>query len=86
MKDKLTCLEPEFVNDSVAQESIPPVYVAWWAEPVFVNLFKGTVSWDRFQNFWQKFTELGLTKGRGWFLNFLEAPVILKRKKYIYCG
>jgi hypothetical protein len=44
MKDKLTCLEPEFVNDSVAQESIPPVYVAWWAEPVFVNLFKGTVS------------------------------------------
>ncbi len=27
-----------------------------------------------------------LTKGRGWFLNFLEAPMILKRKKYIYCG
>jgi hypothetical protein len=43
MMDKLTykkSLEPEFVNDSVAQESIPPVYVAWWAEPVFVNLFK----------------------------------------------
>ncbi len=34
----------------------------------------------------KKFTELGLTKGRGWFLNFLEAPMILKRKKYIYCG
>ncbi len=29
---------------------------------------KGTVSWDRFQKFWQKFTALGLTKGRGWFL------------------
>ncbi len=25
----------------------------------------------------------GLTKGRGWFLNFLEALMILKRKKYI---
>jgi hypothetical protein len=24
-----------------------------------------------------KFTELGLTKGRGWFLNFLGAPMIL---------
>jgi len=32
--------------------------------------FKGTVSWDRFQKFQQKYTELGLTKGRGWFLNF----------------
>jgi hypothetical protein len=39
-----------------------------------------------FKNFEQKFTELGLTKGRGWFLNFLRAPMILKRKKYIYCG
>ncbi len=29
---------------------------------------------------------LGLTKGRGWFLNFLQAPMILKCKKYIYCG
>ncbi len=24
--------------------------------------------------------------GRGWFLNFLGASMILKRKKYIYCG
>jgi hypothetical protein len=39
---------------------------------------KGTVSWGRFQKYWQKFTELGLTKGRGWFLNFLGAPMILK--------
>ncbi len=45
------------------------------------TLLKGTVSWDRFQKFWQKFTELGLTKGRGGFLNFLRAPMILKRKK-----
>jgi hypothetical protein len=47
---------------------------------------KGTVSWDRFQKFWQQFTELNLTMGRGWFLNFLWASMILKRKKYIYCG
>ncbi len=39
---------------------------------VFNNhiIFKGTVSWDRFQNFWQKFTEQSLNKGRGWFVNF----------------
>jgi hypothetical protein len=43
-----------------------------WKRHKGVGVFKGTVSWDRFQNFWQKFTELGLTKGRGWFLNFLE--------------
>ncbi len=39
--------------------------------------FIGTVSWDRLNKFWQKFTELGLTKGRGRILNFLEAPMIL---------
>jgi hypothetical protein len=38
-----------------------------------------------FKNF-DKITELGLTKGRGWFFNFLGAPMILNRKKYIYCG
>jgi hypothetical protein len=38
------------------------------------------------QKCWQKFTELDLTKGRGGFLNFLGAKMILKRKKYIYCG
>jgi hypothetical protein len=31
-------------------------------------------------------TELDLTKGRGWFLNFLGAPMILYCKKFIYCG
>ncbi len=31
---------------------------------------KGTVSWDRLQIFWQKLSEQGLTKGRGWFLKF----------------
>jgi hypothetical protein len=42
-----------------------------------IYMFKGTVSWDRFQKFWLKFTELDLTKGRGWFLNYLWAPMIL---------
>jgi len=46
-----------------------------WAERI--RLFKGTVSWDRFQNFWPKYKELGLTKGRDWCLNFLGAPMIL---------
>jgi hypothetical protein len=39
-----------------------------------------------FKNFDKKFTELDLTKGRGCFLNFVGAPIILKRKKEIYCG
>ncbi len=34
-----------------------------------------------FKNVGQKFTKLGLTKGRGWFLNFLGAPMILKMQK-----
>ena len=51
-----------------------------------LSIFKGTVSWERFQKFWQKYTELGLTKGRGWFLNLLWASMILKYKKFIYCG
>ena len=42
-----------------------------------VSPIKGTGSWDRFQKFWHKFTEPGLTKGRSWFLNFLEALMIL---------
>ncbi len=41
------------------------------------SVLKGTVTWNRFQKFWQKFTEPGLTKGRSWFLNFLGAPMIL---------
>ncbi len=36
------------------------------------SVLKGTVSWDRFQKFSQKFTEPGLTKGRTWFLNFFR--------------
>ncbi len=36
------------------------------------TLFKGTVSWDRFQKIWPKFKELGLTKGRDWFWNFFR--------------
>ncbi len=35
-----------------------------------LQMSKGTVSWERLKKLWQKFTELGLKKGRGWFLNF----------------
>ncbi len=37
---------------------------------------KGTVLRDRFRKCWRKLTDLGLNKGRGWFLNFSEAPLI----------
>ncbi len=42
-----------------------------------LQMSKGTVSWDRFKKLWQKFTELGLNKARGWFLNFFAASMIL---------
>jgi hypothetical protein len=47
---------------------------------------KGTVSWDRFQKCWQKFTELGLTKERGWFLNFCRGSNDFKTPKSIFIG
>ncbi len=42
---------------------------------------KGIVSWDRFQKCWRKWTDLGLNKGRGWFLNFSETPLIFSLNK-----
>jgi hypothetical protein len=45
------------------------------------RFFKGTVSWDRFQKCWRKWTDLGLIKGRSWFLNFSEAPLIFNWNK-----
>ena len=39
-------------------------------------LLKGLSHEIDFKNF-DKFTELGLTKGRGWFFNLLGAPIIL---------
>jgi hypothetical protein len=49
------------------------------------KVLKGLSHEIDFKNF-DKNLVLNLTKGRGWFLNFLRAPMILKRKKYIYCG
>ncbi len=43
--------------------------------------FKGTVSSDRFQKCWRKWTDLGLIKGRGLVLNFSEAPLIFNWNK-----
>ncbi len=42
---------------------------------------KGTVLRDRFRKCWRKWTDLGLNKGRVWFLNFLEAPLIFNWNK-----
>ncbi len=41
-----------------------------------VIVLKGLSHEIDFINVGQKFTELGLNKGRGWFLNFPEAPLI----------
>jgi hypothetical protein len=51
--------------------------------PVFEKFFslKGTVAWDRFRQYCQKLTDVGLNKGRGWFLNFSEAPLIFSWNK-----
>jgi hypothetical protein len=49
-------------------------------------MLKGLSHEIDFKKCWQKFTELGLSKGRVWFLNYLGASIILKCKKYIYCG
>jgi hypothetical protein len=38
------------------------------------------LSRERLKKFSQKFTELCLTKGRGWFINFLGAPIIYNAK------
>ncbi len=43
--------------------------------------FKGTVLRDRFRKCWRKLTDLGLNKGRGWFLNFSETPLIFNWNK-----
>ncbi len=45
---------------------------------------KGAVSWDRFQKLKKKFTELGLTQGRGWFLKFLgSSDDFIMQKVYV---
>ncbi len=46
------------------------------SKSLFVLVLKGTVLRDRFRKRWRKLTDLGLNKGRGWFLNFSEAPLI----------
>ncbi len=53
-------------------------------DSLFMNFtlkLKRTVLRDRFRKCWVKLTDLGLDKGRGWFLNFSEAPLIFNRFK-----
>ncbi len=74
---KIQCVVNLMITVFLQRFQMLPIFFA------FLN-FKGTVSWDRFQKFWQKLTELNLTMGRGWFLNFLWASMILKHQKYIF--
>jgi hypothetical protein len=46
-----------------------------------ICILKGLSHEIDLKNFDTNLTELDLTKGRGCFLNFLEAPMILKCKK-----
>ncbi len=51
-----------------------------------IETLKGTVLRDRFRKCWRKLIDLGLNKGRGWFLNFSEAHLILVEIKHILSG
>jgi hypothetical protein len=61
---------------AVIDKSYLAITTALRISPKFVSL-KGLSHEIDFKNFDKKFTEPGLTKGRSWFLNFLEAPMIL---------
>ncbi len=50
-------------------------------QQILARLFKWTVLRDRFQKCWRKLTDLGLNKGRGWFLNFSKVPLIFSWNK-----
>ena len=43
---------------------------------LFIHLLKGLSHEIDFKHVDIKWTDLGLNKGRGWFLNFSEAPLI----------
>ncbi len=51
----------------------------------FLGLFERDCL-TRFRKYWRKLTDLGLNKGRGWFLNFSEAPLIFGWKKHLLSG
>ncbi len=72
---KLPCLmknSSEFVLFDWSMFSIE--LTSHWLQGKCARL-KGTVLWDRFRKCWRKLKDLGLNKGRGWFLNFSEAPL-----------
>ncbi len=51
------------------------------------DILKGLSHEIDFKNFDKQFTELGLTKGRGWFLNFfMGSNDFIIQKKFISCG
>ncbi len=58
---------------------LPDEHLILGSDPAVLSSpsFKETVLWDRFQQCWRKFTDVGLNKCCGWFFNFSEAPLIL---------
>ncbi len=67
------CLKWDF-KQNVYHTPIPHITREYWLKSPsskLISLFlKWTVSWDRFQKCCRKWTDLGLNKGHGWFLNF----------------
>jgi hypothetical protein len=64
-----------FLFYSLSFQHDPSIFFSW------IQRFKGTVLRDRFRKCWRKLTDLGLNKGHGWFLNFLEVPLIFSLNK-----
>ncbi len=74
-----------------------PRQLAWWppsllcsdGRPQLITKkqhIKGTGSPDGYGFCWHVWLDLGLSKARGWFWNFFEAPQICHWKKHISCG
>jgi hypothetical protein len=59
----------------------PTVYTGVLILGLDFGTLKGLSHEIDFKNFDQKFTELGLNKGRGWFLNFLGGSNDFKMQK-----
>jgi hypothetical protein len=76
-------------NTNGTQMPSTPLVKTHWTRKKSVKLnlnFKGTGSPDGLGFSWHIWIDLGLKKGRGWFLNFLGAPSIIHWNTRISCG
>ncbi len=64
-----TCLMQLAPNFKISSFCWRKIHFIWFRPG---PLLKGTVLRDRFRKCWRKLTDLGLNKGRGWFLNFFR--------------